>query len=185
LLGWAQSGITHLISLVHLRELNLNNTGPYQSHIQHEHVLLDSEDLIAAVIKTHENSLETLGLLRVNIEDETLAAICSGLPRLRKFFFTQSVSSAMVRSYAMHRVVSDRSRQDIRSFPVSRLRCLEYLHISFMSDDSKPFPGIPNEADVVNLVEQCSPDLRQCGFNTRVWRVSHILLDSATGTDLP
>jgi hypothetical protein len=46
-----------------------------------------------------------------------------------------------------------------------------------MSDDSEPFPGVLVEADVVNLVEQCSPNLRQCGFDTRVWTVSHILLN--------
>jgi len=98
LLGWAHAGIAQLISLTHLRELNLNNTGLYRSHHQNSETLRESRALIAAVIKTHGNSLETLGLLRMNIGDDTLAAICSGLPRLRKLFFTLSGCSATVRS---------------------------------------------------------------------------------------
>jgi hypothetical protein len=108
LLGWGHASIAQLISLTPLRELNLNNIGRYQSHHQNGETLRESKQLIAAVIESHGNTLETLGLLRVNIGDDIVAAICSGLPRLRRFFFTQSGYSAMVRSEVMYGLVTDR-----------------------------------------------------------------------------
>lgn len=93
--GWAHADIIQLISLAPLRELNLNNVGVYRAQ---SHILWESTDLITAAVEAHGNTLETLGLLRTNIEDEALVAICRGLPRLRKFFFTRGGASAMVRN---------------------------------------------------------------------------------------
>ena len=95
--GWAHGDVARLISLACLQELNISNTNLPQLHARDAGILREIQDLVEAAIRAHRDTLEILGILRVIISDDILAAICAGLPRLRKFFFVRSGASFQVR----------------------------------------------------------------------------------------
>lgn len=157
--------LIQLVSIAPLQELNLSNFGLHGLQEDNHNVDQENADLLSAIINVHGATIQTLGLLRTRVTDVAMSKICNGLPNLRKFFFTRDGSTST----------------RVPSLPLPQLKFLEYFHVSFMSDNDLPFPGVPSEADIVSLAERCSPELLQCGVDTRVWKINREFMRLSDG----
>jgi hypothetical protein len=57
--------------------------------------------------------------------------------------------------------------------PLANLRYLEYFHISLLRSSAFSPLFVPSEVSIIKLVTQCSPNIKQCGVDNKVWTVSH------------
>lgn len=151
---WGQQKIEKLLHDAPLEEFNLySNTEPRANTQQESDPCLS---VAMALISCHARSLQALGILRIPVDDYTLEVICQGLPRLRKLFFTRIYSADIWTNPQL--------------YSLSSLRRLEYFHISTIGS-SVASPVLPTNEIILSLVAECSPNLRQCGFGTKVWSV--------------
>ena len=67
--------------------------------------------------------------------------------------------------------------QDEISGPISHLRHLSVLHLNFsyaIDEEGEEYDHVDisnDKSSLLEVVEKCSPELRQFGVNTRVWTV--------------
>ena len=88
--AWGQQKMEKLLHDAPLEEFNLYHNTELRASTSHEFDPCLS--LAMVLINYHARSLQSLGILRIPVNDHTLEAICQGLPRLRKLFFTRAYS---------------------------------------------------------------------------------------------
>ncbi|PVG03903.1 hypothetical protein CPB86DRAFT_694452 [Serendipita vermifera] len=152
--GWNLPSFIQLSEQCKLTELNLYN---YADPRFPNMALEESSPIIRAIINLHCKSLQTLSLLRMKVEDDDLKAICENTPHLRKFFFSKIADRNIWRGETLS--------------PLANLRYLEYFHITLLRSSAFSPLFVPSEGSIIRLVTHCSPNIKQCGVDNKVWTV--------------
>ena len=139
-----------------------------------------TSDFASSLVQQHGSRLTKLAVMRILVPTSVLTLLCYGCPNISSLFFVgeqgKLVSLESGKMGLCAAISSCPYIKDEISEPISHLRRLSVLHLNFSyaideegEEDDVDF--FNDKASLLEVVEKCSPELRQFGVNTRVWTV--------------